>query len=448
MSTRTAQAITPSVHEIADAVRNGETTPSEVLEAVFERIEATEDKILAWSCLEPEVARAQAEALTAEARAGKLRGPLHGVPIAIKDEFHVKGMQTLFRGEGARIEPNDSAIVTKLREAGAIIVGKTYMPVPGKLPPTRNPWNLEHTPGGSSSGSGAAVGARVVPIAVAEQTGGSALRPAAFCGVASIKPTYGRISRYGCYPFSWSRDTVGLIGLNMADIALVLAAVAGPDPRDLTAFNEPPPPADLKLSEVRPPRIGVVRNFFPEKQEGYMNAAIDAAASKLAAAGATVEDFLLPDDYDILTHASRLVQAEGEAMHSSERAANPPTGSQITGAEFVPATYFIHARRVRTWMIERLRPIFEQYDGLIMASAPGHAPRGLHTTGDPILLEPWTFLGFPAVNLNGGLSPEGLPLGIQMVGGPRMDYELLQTGAWSEQVLGLLPPPPMIEALA
>jgi aspartyl-tRNA(Asn)/glutamyl-tRNA(Gln) amidotransferase subunit A len=364
----------------------------------------------------------------------------------VKDEFHIKGMRTAFRGENARIEPEDATVVRKLREAGAIIVGKTYMPVGGVNPPTRNPWNLEHTPGGSSSGSGAVVGARVVPVAVAEQSAGSALRPAAYCGVTAIKPSYGRISRYGCYPFGWSRDTVGLIGLNMVDLALVLAAVAGPDPLDPTTIQEPAPPAELQLAGVRPPRLGVLRTWFPERTEDYMNEAVEAACGQLSLAGATVHEVSLPEDFDLLRHATRLVRAEAEAMLADAGKRTDP--AKTTGVEFVPATFFVQARRIRTWMLDRLRPLFTQYDGLVSATTPGQAPLGLQTTGDPVLLDSWTFLGFPAITLNAGLSPDGLPLGLQVVGGPRADHQLLQTGAWCEQVLGVLPPPPLLRGLA
>jgi aspartyl-tRNA(Asn)/glutamyl-tRNA(Gln) amidotransferase subunit A len=448
MSTTATPTRTAGVRDIAAAVARGDTTPTEQLELVLARIEATENRLQAWSRLDVDVARQQAEQLTAEAKAGKLRGVLHGVPVAVKDEFNVKGMPTQARGPGAAPEAEDATVVAKLRDAGALIVGKTHMPVNGVNPPTRNPWNLAHTPGGSSSGSGAVVGARIVPFGVAEQTGGSALRPGAFCGVSAVKPTYGRISRYGCYPFSWSKDTVGFIGLDLHDLALVLSAVCGYDPKDPTTLPLPAPEADLKLSTVKPPRIGIVRNFFPEKQEDYMNEAIDAAGKKLAHAGARVDDFLLPDDFGLVQDASRLVGAEAAAMNAAMGQKRVSSGSQFSGVELIPATYFVQARRVRTWMISRLSAIFDTYDGLLMATAPGHAPEGLHTQGDASLLQPWTFLGFPEVNLNAGLSPAGLPMGMQLVGAPPRDYEIMQTGAWCEEVLGLLLPPPLVAGWA
>ena len=275
------------VADIARGVAEGAFSPVDVVEAALDRIAALEDKVQAWSLLDADGARAQAAAATADLAAGKAPGPLAGVPVGIKDEFHVRGMPTGMRGVGRQpIEPEDAACVARLRAAGAIIMGKTHMPVGGKSPPTRNPWNLEHTAGGTSSGSGAAVGARMVPVAIGEQTAGSNMRPAAYCGVAGIKPSYGRISRFGCMPFSWSLDHVGIIGLSVADLALVLSAIAGPDPRDPTTLPDPAPPADLDVASIRPPRIGVVRNFFPELSEPVMRDAVDDAASQLREAGA------------------------------------------------------------------------------------------------------------------------------------------------------------------
>ena len=214
---------------------------------------------------------------------------------------------------------------------------------------------------GSMSVSAAAVGARMVPFAIGEQTMGSNLRPAAFCGVSALKPTYGRVSRFGCYPFSWSFDHVGIIGLSMEDLALVLSVIAGPDPRDPSTYTEAPDPA---TNPVRP-------------------------------------------------------------------------------ANLIPSTYYFQARRVRSWLAMRIQPIFNNYDAFLMPTAPGPAPRGLESTGGAILLQPWSFLGFPAISISGGLSPEGLPLGLQLVGARKADYHLLRSGAWCEKVLGKLPAPPL-----
>ena len=208
----------------------------------------------------------------------------------------------------------------------AIILGKTHMPIDGKTPPTRNPWNLAHTAGGTSSGSGAAVAARMVPFALGEQTAGSNLRPAAYCGVDGLKPTFGRISRFGCYQFSYSHDHVGLIGLTMEDAAVVLSVLAGPDPLDRTARNQPAPPADLDIAGIRTPRIGVVRNFFPQRMQPVMLEAVERSASLLKDAGATLTDVFLPDDFELIWMVHRLVNAtEAFTFHSRRYAGREPT---------------------------------------------------------------------------------------------------------------------------
>jgi Asp-tRNA(Asn)/Glu-tRNA(Gln) amidotransferase A subunit family amidase len=397
----------------------------------------------AWSLLDVEGAKLQAAKLTVELAAGGPLRPLHGVPVAVKDEFHIAGMPTLMRGKYHPLELEDATCVARLRQAGAVILGKTTMPIDGKNPTTRNPWNLEHTPGGTSSGSGAAVGARMVPFAIGEQTSGSNLRPAAYNGVDGMKPTYGRISRFGCYPFTWSRDHVGLIGVCIEDIALVLSVLAGPDERDPTCLPDPAPLADLELDKVPPPRIGVVRNFFPERAQPEMNDAIEVSANRLAAAGATVSDAYLPQEFGLAWSAALLVSAESAAMNASKQVESHAAigGQRGRAIELVPATYYVQARRIRTWLVTKLQAFLTDFDALLMPVAPGGAPRGLESTGDPNLLIPWSFLGVPAVTINGGLSDEGLPLGLQFIAGPRRDRELLQVCGWSERVLGRLSAP-------
>jgi aspartyl-tRNA(Asn)/glutamyl-tRNA(Gln) amidotransferase subunit A len=432
------------VREIASAIASGEATPAQIAEAFLNRIAAVEPRVQAWSYLDPAEVRAQAAALTSEAAAGRMRGPLHGVPVGIKDEFHVKGAPTGMRGKGTTaLETEDATCVERLRAAGAIIMGKTWMPVDGVNPPTRNPWNLEHTAGGSSSGSGAAVGAGMVPIAMAEQTGGSTLRPAAYCGIAALKPTYGRISRFGCFPFTWSFDHPGIIGRSLEDIALLLSVVAGPDPNDQTTLPEPAPSSDLAMHAFHPPRIGVVRNVYPERTQPAMQGAIDSSASRLTEAGATVVDAVLPKDFDLLWAVHRLVGgAEGTTFHSG-RVDNDDFGGvkRFIIPGIIPATYYLQAQRLRRLLDNQTQAWLsaEAIDALLMPAVPGPAPEGIESTGPPDLLIPWSCLGYPAVSVNGGLSTEGLPLGLQLVAGPRMDYELMRVGAWCQGVLGPLP---------
>lgn len=439
----TSVAITQlTLADLAAAIAAGEMTPTEVADAYLARIDALEPRVQAWSHLDPDAVRADAADLTKEAGAGRFRGPLHGVPIGIKDEFHVAGAVT--RMAGPQVQPRDATAVERLRAAGAIIMGKTHMPVEGEMPPTRNPWNLEHTPGGTSSGSGAAVAARMVPLALGEQTAGSNLRPAAFCGIEAIKPTYGRISRFGCYPFTWSHDHAGIIGLTMADIALVLSVIAGPDPRDRNSLPDPAPPADLDVASIRPPRIGVIENFFPEHTDAAMLDAIVKSAERFQAAGARVTRVRLPEDFGIIWTLHRVVGGpESLTLYSRRFAESPdePYSTRRLLATLIPASYYLQAQRIRAYLWSALQEVFAEVDALLLSVAPGAAPRGFASTGETTMLIPWSCLGYPAITVNGGMSPEGLPLGLQLVGAPMEDYRLLRTGAWAETVLGRLPAP-------
>jgi aspartyl-tRNA(Asn)/glutamyl-tRNA(Gln) amidotransferase subunit A len=419
-----------------------------LLESVLERIARLEPRIQAWSYLDIEAARREAAALTAEVERGQIRGPLHGIPCGVKDEFHVKGMPTGMRNATPPVlEPQDATVVARLRAAGAIVLGKTHMPVGRRIPPTTNPWNEERTAGGTSSGSGAAVGARMVSFAVGEQTMGSNLRPAAYCGVVGLKPSYGRISRFGCMPFAWSLDHVGLIGLSVADLALVLSVVAGPDERDPSSLSEPAPPADLDLRSLRTPRIGLVRNFFLDACEPCVLQAVESAASGFRTAGAAVRDVLLPRDFELTWTADRILSAaEGATFHAPAHESAEFTDSDFSGSAgragaLIPAAYYLQARRIRQWLLQRLpREAFAEVDVLLMPTVPGPAPRR-PSTGNAQLLIPWSFLGLPALSLPFGLSPEGLPLGLQLVAGQKQDHHLLRVSAWCEGVLGSFPAP-------
>ena len=439
------------VKEIAGLVAARELNPVDLVESLLGRIEALDGSVHAWSYLDAGGAREQAKTLAAEAAFGKLRGPLHGVPVGIKDEFHVMGLPTGMRDWDGPLpaEPIDATCVARLRAAGAIIMGKTHMVVNGKIPPTRNPWNLEHTAGGTSSGSGAAVGARMVPFAIGEQTVGSNLRPAAYCGVDAMKPTYGRVSRFGCYPFVWSLDHVGIIGLDMEDIALVLSVIAGPDSRDPSTLALPTPEADLRLRTIAPPRIGMVRNFFPEHTEPVMQDALESSARRFAEAGAEVADVFLPEEFGLTWKLRPLFDVEMYLFHS-DQAAHSSQAPRYTPkpSDLVPATYYIQARRVRAWLIERVSAIISEFDAVLMPVAPGPAPKGIETTGDARFLAPWSLLGLPAITVSAGLSPGGLPLGLQLVAPRLRDYELMRVGAWCERVLGRLTPPPLVQETA
>jgi len=428
---------------IAAGIAAGDYSPTEVVADALDRIELADARVHAWSYLDPDGARREAELLTSEVRRGYSRGPLHGVPIGVKDEFLVRDMPTGMRDKTTLpLETVDATSVSLLRRAGAIILGKTHMPIGDRTPPTRNPWNQEHTAGGTSSGSGAAVGARMVPAAIGEQTAGSNLRPAAYCGVVGMKPTYGRIGRFGCIPYAWSLDHVGIIALSVADVALLLSVMAGPDPRDPTTLSDPPPTSDLRMNERGAPRIGVVRNFFLQRCGEDMRAGIERAVGTLRSAGATVADVHLPDDFQLTWSCWRII-TYAEASICDYFPSEESDSSRYRAGSLLPATYYLQARRIRTWLRGMLAEYWVDRDVLLMPTTPGPAPEGMNT-GDPSLLIPWSLLGFPSVNVPFGFAENGLPMGLQLVAPPGRDYELLQASAWVESVLGRLPAPSII----
>ncbi|WP_157544717.1 amidase [Nocardioides halotolerans] len=428
--------------EMADLVRRKDASPAELLERTVARMKAHDPVVCAWSEVDLDHARAVARSLTDEAAHGRFRGPVHGVPFAAKDQFHVRGMVTRMRGADSAPADVDATAVARLRASGAVLVGKTTMPLGGRPPPTRNPWHPDHTPGGTSSGSGAAVAARMVPVALAEQTAGSALRPAAYCGVAAIKPTYGRISRAGLEPMTWSRDHVGIIGLSVADLALVLGVIAGPDPDDPTSLPDPPARYLDAMHQPRPARIGLIgTRQLPAEAEPAMLDCTASAAERLAAAGGEVRPVWLPDELAAAGSIVNLLRAEGAALQERRRGDGAP-GSYWAG-ELVPAPFYVQARRARVWISELVEEAMAGLDVLLMPAAPGAAPRGLERTGSAQYLSPWSFLGLPTATVSGGLAPEGLPLGLQLIARRRDDAGLLRAAAWVESVLGRLGPPPM-----
>ncbi|MGD9934649.1 MAG: amidase [Dehalococcoidia bacterium] len=458
-TTQTAALHELGATEIADTVRDGAVTPIELAEALLARIDQYDDRIKSFSFMERESILIEAQALTDEAKSGDFRGPLHGVPFGIKEQFALGGAPTL----GDWADPNpplaaaDAAVVARLKAAGALLFGKLYMVGPSGTPPTRNPWALDCTPGGSSSGSGAAVGARFVPFALSEQTGGSGIRPAAYCGVSGIKPTYGRNSRYGMFPMVWSTDHACIIATTIRDVAKVFSVTAGFDPRDPTSVVGAEPSLEPPLS--RPPRIGVVTNFFPDMTEPEMQAAILAAAQRLSASGADVVEFALPQSFGLIWPVNMFLSAgEGgviNARQESERAAKglPPRANGVTTmntrfgmvpatiAGLLPATYYLQGQRLRRALRDETDAAMAPFDAILMATAPGPAPRDPSTSGDPSLLMPWSALGNPAISIPGGLSSDGRPLGLQLVAPNMADEHLLAVGAWCEDVLGRLPVP-------
>ncbi|HET7038039.1 MAG TPA: amidase [Thermomicrobiaceae bacterium] len=418
--------------EIVAGCRAGELRAAEVVESFLDRSARLEPAIAAWATLDPAGALAEARALDAAAARGDLR-PLQGIPFGVKDIIDVRGLPTEagFAPYAGRRAARDAAIVAQLRALGAIPLGKTHTTqfANGDPAPTFNPFNREHTPGGSSAGSGAAVAARMTPAALGTQTAGSVLRPAAYNGVTGFKPTFNWFSRAGVLPLAWSLDHLGLLVRTSVDAALLYHALAESVPESAPAA----------------PRIGLVTDFL-ERSQPAVAAQLEAAAGRLRDAGARVEPVRLPVELDLLlaVHAV-IMSAEVAAVHAEALNAHPDDygpwiRAEIEAGQLIPAAYDIKARRLRRRLGAVMDRFLAGFDALLLPTA-SNTPPGRESTGDRTCQAPWSLLGTPAISLPTALSPDRLPIGSQLVARRGADSALLALAGWVESVLGLIPLP-------
>ena len=318
--------------------------------------------------------------------------------------------------------------------------------------PTRNPWDPAHTPGGSSSGSAVAVATRMSPAALGSQTGGSTCRPASYNGIVGLKPTYGRISRYGVVPVSWSLDTVGILVRTVEDAAILLGAMSGHDPKDPGSSREPVGDYTGGLGSLDgPPRIGLVRQHFLEVCDDEVRTHTEAIVQRLAQQGAEVQEVGLPDSFAPCYAAHRtLMNVECAAFHEETFSQRPDDyGPKLRGTiesgMLVPGVKYLQAQRLRRRFHQDMAELAGKVDVLLTPSTPTPAPRDLTTTGDPMFQSPWTFAGLPTVSIPSGLSQSGLPLGIQLAGPMFGEARLLAVARWCEASRGvnLEPPEPV-----
>ena len=402
-----------------------EETASARVGACLARYEAVESRINAFAWIDAERARGIAR----ERDAQPWKGPLHGVPIAVKDIFDTAGIPTehgsrLFAG---RIPPTSADAVVALEDAGAIVVGKTVTAelaflTPG---PTRNPWDLERTPGGSSMGSAAAVAAQVVPLALGSQTNGSIIRPAAFCGVVGFKPSTGRLSRAGVLEFSPTLDHVGCFARSVREVAMLSAVVAR---EALVEWWSPPHSV---------PRLAALRTGEWEHASDAMRRRFEADVDALALAGGPIEWPEPPDELGGAVEAVRTIMAVEAARSLGDAvAARPETVSVgmreflLAGAAIAPDAY-ASALALRRRLIETFARWAAPYDAILTPPTAGEAP-GRATTGDPRFCSAWSLIGAPAITIPTGLGPSGLPLGLQLVAAPGNDRALLAAAAWAQ----------------
>jgi Asp-tRNA(Asn)/Glu-tRNA(Gln) amidotransferase A subunit family amidase len=429
--------------EAAADIREGRITSAELVEACLARVAEVDPGIEAWAHLDRDHALNQAKLLDEHRRHGRATGPLHGVPIGIKDIFDTADLPTEFGSPvwAGRTPRRDAAVAALLRAAGAVIMGKTVTTeyayfTPGK---TRNPHDPARTPGGSSSGSAAAVASFMVPGAVGSQTNGSVIRPAAFCGVVGFKPTHGLIPRSGALELSRSLDHVGVFARSVEDAALlaeVLVGFDGEDP-DTRPVARSPFAAIAASEPPLPPRLAFVRSPVWDQADAVTHEAFGELVEALGEAVSSVE---LGSGFDKVIELHRVVM-EVEMAHNLrrdyDRAADrlsPQLRQLIERGRTYHATDYCAALASIAPLNTVLDEVFNEYDAILTPAAPGEAP-GIATTGNPVFCSTWTYLGTPAITLPLMASEAGLPLGAQLVGSRGNDARLLRTARWLVRTL-------------
>lgn len=419
----------PDTHKLSIAEAHalmsaGKLTAVRLAEDCLARVSAREPEVQAWVHIDANAVLEEARACDRESR----RSPLHGIPVGIKDIIDVAGLPAeygspIYAGHRAQV---DAACVAALRKAGAIIMGKTVttefaMRHPNK---TRNPKNLAHTPGGSSSGSAAGVADFMMPLGLGTQTGGSVLRPSSYCGVVGFKPSFCLINRSGVKPNSESLDTVGLIARSVPDVQLGLPVV-----------TECAAPA---VGEAGKPRIGLCRTPQWKSAEPATVATLEAAAATLARAGARVTEYQLPPAFDAMAAAHGVINDYEAYRALSHELRIAPGKISATLQPRIPRwaactlEAYVSAQQTVADCRLMLRDVFKDYDALLVPSAPGEAPVTLNSTGEAIFNAIWTALHVPAITLPAGRGPHGLPVGVQLVGAYGADYALLACATWAE----------------
>ena len=473
-----------TVHEAQDLLGRGETTSVELTEAVLARVEAVDETVKSYVTVTADAARAQAAAADARrAQDGAGAPPLLGIPAAIKDVINTKGVRTTCSSRMLEnyVPPYDATVMRKLNGQGVVLVGKTNMDEfamgssteHSAFFTTRNPWDTERVPGGSSGGSAAAVAADEAIFSLGSDTGGSIRQPAALCGVVGMKPTYGRVSRYGLVAFASSLDQIGPFTKDVTDCAIVLEAICGQDPKDATSAPEEVPAwRDEMKQDVRGLRIGVPREYFGEGTDPAVEQSVRAAIDQLLALGVEVEDVSLPHtDHALATYyiiapaeaSANLARYDGirygHAAQNAEtmweaysRTRGEGFGSEVKRRILVGThalssgyydAYYLKAQKVRTLIAADFQQAFERVDAIVSPTSATVAFKIGERIDDPISMYlsdlytlPGNVAGLPGISLPCGLA-DGLPIGVQFVGKPFDESTLLRLAFAYEQASGV-----------
>lgn len=443
-----------TIHEAAVGLRAGRWTPGDLVEQCLARIERFEPQIHAWVLVDAAGARRQAAKAAAELADGRDRGPLHGIPIGIKDIVDVAGFPTRAGSPLTSPEPvaADATIVARLREAGAVILGKTVTTEFASFDPpvTRNPWNLERTPGGSSSGSAAALAVGMCLGAIGSQTGGSITRPASYCGVDGLKPTYGRVSLAGIVPLAFGLDHPGPMARSVSDLAVMLSVIAGPDPLDPLASSARVDDYLAALDRQEgPPRLGYVERYFHQGADGMVQPVVERALTELRERGAEIGVAELPASFDDAYRMHRRLMTVGAAdfhrrwfpLRRGEY--GPKIASLLDEGLATPSIDYAEAVAHQQRFQREIRASLDHFDALIMPATPGTAPPR-DSTGDPRFNSPWSYSGLPVASIPCGVATDGLPVAVQMVAAPFAEGLLLAVAAWCERALAFSARPKLV----
>ena len=454
-----------TIAELGRLIRSRQVSPTELTRSFLERIDRLDPTLGAYVTVMAETATAEAEAAEAEIAQGRYRGPMHGIPVAIKDIIYTEGVLT---SAGSRVLADhvpeyDSTIVERLRGSGAVLLGKLNLSefaVGGTIDhpygTPRNPWNLDRSAGGSSSGSAVAVAGGLCAGSLGSDTGGSIRGPSAFCGTVGLRPTYGRVTRHGVVPMSWSLDTVGPMTRTVEDCAIMLQAIAGRDERDPSSSAEPVPDYAESVS-ARPDPIRVAlpsATFEYEGLDDEVHTGVMSAVDSFAELGADIDEVTLPisahsgavflatADVDAATFHMEWLKARGDLYDWSTR-------TRLESASLTPATTYIRAQRARTLVKNELMSALEDHDVIVLPASPTLAPPIAQSTGSPggyyqgrldlgrrQYTSPAALAGLPAISVPCGFSDSDLPIGVQIIGRPFAEADLLRIAHRYEKAAG------------
>ncbi len=452
---------TLTIAEAARRIGHRELSPVELTQAALERIEQLNPRLNAFITVLEDQAMATAQAAERQMLAGQRRGPLHGIPIALKDLCATKGVRTT---AGSKIlhdyvPKDDATVALRLAEAGTVLLGKLHMNEFAYGPDgdnvhygrVRNPWNLEYITGGSSSGSGAAVAASLCLGALGTDTGGSIRIPSALCGIVGIKPTYGRVSRYGITPLCWSLDHAGPMAKTVEDVALLLQAMAGYDPKDPASAQRPVPDYGAALSgDVRGLRVGIPQEYFFDTLDPEVESATRRAIAALKGLGASIHEVPWPSLRYTTLAALTIVLAEASTFHEAwirtrPRDYHPDVALRLKWGLLLPASAYLKAQRLRALMCRDVAQLWRAVDVLVTPATMMAAPHPDETqtrvgsrqmsTREAILrlMRPFNLTGLPAMSLPCGFTSTGLPIGLQIAGKPFDEATVLRVAHAYEQ---------------